>query len=124
MDKFLEGSPVHQKSFDFALRIVALANYLQVEKHQYILAKQILRSGTSIGANVRESRYAPSGLDFINKLNISLKEADETEYWLELLWKADYITDQQAASLLKDLREVTRLLISIIKQRKNNLSKK
>lgn len=123
MDKFLEDSPVHQKSFNFALRIIALANYLQEEKHQYILAKQILRSGTSIGANIRESRYAPSGLDFINKLNISLKEADETEYWLDLLWKSNIISETQAALMLKDLHEITRLLISIIKKRKNNLSK-
>ena len=79
----------------FALRIIRLYNYLKEEKQVYVLSKQILRSGTSIGANIRESVNAQSRMDFINKLNIAPKEANETEYWLELLHESDYLDDKQ-----------------------------
>jgi four helix bundle protein len=85
----------------FALRIIRLYNYLKEEKQVYVLSKQILRSGTSIGANIRESVNAQSRMDFINKLNIALKEANETEYWLELLHESDYLDDKQFESIYK-----------------------
>ena len=83
----------------FALRIIRLYNYLKEEKQVYVLSKQVLRSGTSIGANIRESVNAQSRMDFINKLNIALKEANETEYWLELLHESDYLDDKQFESM-------------------------
>ena len=86
-------------SKDFALRIIRLYNYLKEEKQVSVLSKQILRSGTSIGANVRESVNAQSRMDFINKLNIALKEANETEYWLELLHESNYLDDKQFESI-------------------------
>ena len=90
---------VKNKSFEFALRIISLSKYLQEEKHEYILSKQCMRSGTSIGANIRESEHAESKADFIHKLSISLKEANETQYWLELLYKSDYIDETAYISL-------------------------
>jgi len=119
----MEKGPIYQKSFDFAVRIIALSNYLQKEKHQFILANQILRSGTSIGANIREGKYAASSMDFVNKLTISLKEAEETEYWLELLNKAKIITNEQATSMLIDVQEIIKMLTSIIVTTKSNLKK-
>ena len=83
----------------FALRIIRLYNSLREEKQVYVLSKQVLRSGTSIGANIRESVNAQSRMDFINKLNIALKEANETEYWLELLHESDYLDDKQFESM-------------------------
>ena len=83
----------------FALRIIRLYYYLREEKQVYVLSKQVLRSGTSIGANIRESVNAQSRMDFINKLNIALKEANETEYWLELLHESDYLDDKQFESM-------------------------
>ena len=83
------------KTFDFALRIVRLYQFLCDTKKEFILSKQLLRSGTSIGANVRESEHSQSKADFINKLSISLKEANETDYWIDLLFKADYIDQKQ-----------------------------
>jgi len=84
------NNSIQEKSFRFAVRIVKLCRYLQTEKKEYILTKQLLRSGTSIGANVSESQQAQSRPDFVNKLNIALKEASETEYWLRLLYETDY----------------------------------
>ena len=83
----------------FALRIIRLYNSLREEKQVYVLSKQVLRSGTSIGANIRESVNAQSRMDFVNKLNIALKEANETEYWLELLHESDYLDDKQFESM-------------------------
>ena len=79
------------KSFDFAIEIVSLYKEISVNKREYIMSKQLLKSGTSIGANVREAEFAQSKPDFISKMSISLKEANETDYWLELLYKTDYI---------------------------------
>ena len=87
---------------EFALRIIKLHSYLQDERKEYILSKQILRSGTSIGANVRESIYAQSRADFINKMNIALKESSETEYWLELLHESNYIEEKAFESIYDD----------------------
>ena len=109
---------VQNKSFDFSVRIVNLCKYLQSEHKDYILSKQLLRSGTSIGANISESQQAQSRPDFINKLNIALKEACETDYWLRLLHKTDFLTDEQFLSIFSDCQELERLLTSIIKTTK------
>ena len=102
----------------FALRTIRLCKYLKEEKQVYVLSKQLLRSGTSIGANVRESVNAQSRMDFINKLNIALKEANETEYWLELLHESDYLNDQQFESIYDDCGKIAATLTKIIKTTK------
>lgn len=109
------------KSKQFALRIIRLYKFLNDEKREFILSKQILRSGTSIGANVRESKNAQSTPDFINKLSIALKEADETAYWLELLVESDIINDAQFKTLHNDVSEIIALLTSIIKTSKQKI---
>lgn len=107
------------KSKTFALRIIRFSRYLISEKSEYIISKQLFRSGTSIGANVRESRNAQSSSDFVHKLSIALKEADETAYWLELLVESDTISKSQFTSLFNDLEEIIAILTSIIKTMKN-----
>ena len=109
---------IKNKSFEFALRIIKLYQFLSESKKEFILSKQVLKSGTSIGANVREAEQAESKSDFIHKLSISLKEANETDYWLELLNKANYINDNEYISLKKNLDEILKLLVSIIKTSK------
>ncbi|MBR1401502.1 MAG: four helix bundle protein [Prevotella sp.] len=104
----------------FAIRIIKLYVYLQ-EKHIFTLSKQVLRSGTSIGANVRESVNAQSRLDFINKLNIALKEANETEYWLELLHESDFLDDNQFDSIYNDCGKIAATLTKIIKTTKSGM---
>jgi four helix bundle protein len=113
-----KDSIIRDKSFDFALRIVRLYKYLTEEKREFVLSKQLLRSGTSIGANVREAEQAESTADFIHKMSISLKEANESEYWIELLHQSDYIEDKFFESIITDLQQVLKLLISIIKTSK------
>ena len=108
-----------EKSIDFGARIVKLHRYLVKEKHETVLSKQILRSGTSIGANVNEAQYGQSRADFISKLQIALKETAETEYWLHILQKSDYLDEQQAASLLTDCLEIKRILISSVNTAKS-----
>ena len=103
------------KSMDFALRCVKLYKFLCEKDGNYIIGKQLLRSGTSIGANVREALRGQSKADFGSKMNISLKEASETEYWLELLRDSDYITKAQAESMLSDCIALIKLLTSIVK---------
>jgi four helix bundle protein len=105
-------------SMDFALRIVNLYKYLCNEKNEYVMSKQLLRSGTSIGANIAESEHAQSKADFISKLYVSLKEANETKYWLTLLEKADYLTEKEAESMQKDLRVIIGTLVNTIKKTK------
>ncbi|HBJ19514.1 MAG TPA: four helix bundle protein [Clostridiales bacterium] len=107
-----------EKSKAFAIRSVNLYKHLVEEKHEYTLAKQILRSGTSIGANCREAARAQSRADFISKMNIALKEADESAYWLELLWETEYLTEEQYTSIYADSQELVKLLVSIIKTSK------
>ena len=107
------------KSKDFAVRIIKLTRYLQEDKHEYVLSKQILRSGTSIGANARESNNAQSRADFLSKLSIALKEADETQYWLELLVESDIISQSQFESLNDNLTEIIAMLTASIKTTKN-----
>ena len=111
---------VREKSKAFAIRTIRFVRYLQTEKKDFVLSNQILRSGTSIGANVRESKNAQSTADFINKLSIALKEADETSYWLELLFESDTIDKTMFNSLNDDTKELIALLTSIIKTTKNN----
>ncbi len=108
---------VFARSKMFAVRIVRLYQYLN-ESKEYVMSKQILRSGTSIGANIAEGNYAQSHADFISKMNISLKEAGETEYWLELLRDTKYITEQQFTDINNDCSEIIKLLISIIRSAK------
>lgn len=110
---------IAQKSKSFAIRIVRLYQYLSSEKREFTLSRQLLRSGTSIGANVHESINAQSKADFTSKMNIALKEANETEYWLELLYNTDYLSSEQYASIQADCSELCRLLISIVKSCKN-----
>ena len=102
----------------FALRTIKLYKYLKEEKQVFVLSKQLLRSGTSIGANVRESVNAQSRMGFINKLNIALKEANETEYWLELLHESDYLNEQQFESIYNDCGKIAATLTKIIKTTK------
>ena len=114
------GNVVVEKSKAFALRIINLYRYLKDEKREHILSKQVLRSGTSIGANVKEAIRGQSRADFLAKMNIALKEASETEYWLELLHESSYIPDDAFESIYRDCQELLRLLISIAKSTKGN----
>jgi four helix bundle protein len=111
---------IKEKSFRFAVRVVMLYKYLKSEKKEYILSKQLMRSGTSIGTNVRESQNAESKADFIHKLTIAQKEADETLYWLELLKETDYITTDEFQSLEVDASELLKIIRSIILSTKKN----
>ena len=109
---------IYEKSFLFAIRIVKLCKHLQTEYKEYVLSKQILCSGTSIGANVAEAQQAQSKPDFTSKLSIALKEAKETDYWLRLLYATEYLSDTEFNSMIADCDEIERLLVSIIKTSK------
>ena len=111
----LEHNVVAEKSFDFAIRIVNLYKYLTTEKKEYILSKQLMKCGTSIGANIAEAQRGQSTADFAAKMCIALKEASETEYWLKLLYRTDFLSQQEFQSLIVDLQEILRLLTSICK---------
>lgn len=111
----MKENVIKTKSFAFALRVVKLAQYLQKEKQEYVLSKQVLRSGTSVGALVREAEHAQSKADFISKMSIALKEANETEYWIDLLHQSDYIDDSNYQSIYPDIEELLKLLVSIVK---------
>ena len=113
------NSIIVNKSKAFAVRIVNLYKYLSNEKKEYVLSNQMLRSGTSIGANVHEAVQAQSRNDFISKMNIALKEASETEYWLELLHDTDYLSSDEYTSIAKDCSEINKILISIVKTSKS-----
>ena len=119
--KYMRNNPIKEKSFDFALAIVRLSRYLVDEKREYTLSKQLLRSGTAIGALIREAEHAQSKPDFIHKLSISLKEANETEYWIELLYQSDYLQQDTFTDMRSKVGELNRLLIAIIKSTKHNL---
>ena len=113
-----DSNAIIEKSKKLALRIIKLYKYLTAEKNEYVLSKQLLRSGTSIGANVREAVRGQSKADFYHKLNIALKEADETEYWIELLYESEFITQAQFDSIYEDCEEVVKLLVCITKTQK------
>lgn len=107
---------IENKSFDFAVRIVNLYKFLTQEKQEYIISKQLLRCGTSIGANVAEAQKAQTKPDFNAKMNVALKEANETQYWLKLLYKTDYLTKNEFDSIESDAKEITAILTSICKK--------
>lgn len=111
---------IKTKSFLFSIRIVNLYKFLIQEKKEFVISKQLLRSGTSIGALVRESEHAESKADFIHKLSIALKEANETEYWLDLLKETEFISEKEYISIQADIKEILKLLVSIIKTSKQN----
>lgn len=113
-------SIIEEKSKRFAIRIIKLYKYLNAEKKEFVISKQMLRSGTSIGANVKEEEYGQSIADFISKMSIALKEAAETLYWLELLVQTDYITKEQYESISSDCIELIKILTSIVKSTKSN----
>ena len=108
---------IHELSYDFACRITRLFQYLteDAEYKEFISSKQIYRSGTSIGANVRESKHAQSDADFLSKMSIAYKEADETDYWMNLLHDNGYLNDDQFESLSHDMQRILKLLTSIVK---------
>lgn len=124
MNKSLGGDkqdPLKSKSFAMAVRVVNLYKYLSLEKHEFVLSKQILRCGTNPGAMVREAKNAESDADWIHKLSIAQKEANETLYWLDILSATEYLSEAQYKSLYSDIDEVCRLITSSIltKKRKN-----
>ena len=117
----LRDNLIAELSKHFALRIIKLYKYLLTEKKEYIMSKQVYRAGTSIGANIAESKNAQSKADFISKLSIALKEASETEYWLELLNDSETISEKEFKSLSQDLNVIIGTLIKIIKKTKENI---
>lgn len=116
----MKESILKTKSYKFAIRIVKLYQFLVKEKREFVLSKQVLRSGTSIGALIREAEFGQSRADFINKMSIALKEANETIYWLEILKDTDYVNDKLFQSLYADCEELIRMLISTVKTAKNS----
>ena len=118
-----QDNPIEKRSYLFALRIVKAYKYLTRQKDEYVLSKQMLRSGTSIGAMMREAKFAQSRADFVNKASIALKEANETLYWIELLHDSEYIDDLSFNSLHQEADELTAILASIVKTTKENTTK-
>ena len=118
-----QDNPIEKCSYLFALRIVKAYKYLTKQKDEYVLSKQMLRSGTSIGAMMREAKFAQSRADFVNKASIALKEANETLYWIELLHDSEYIDDLSFNSLHQEADELTAILASIVKTTKENTTK-
>ncbi|MDH6533916.1 four helix bundle protein [Parabacteroides sp. 52] len=116
----MKPGPLREKSFCFALRVVSLYKYLCKEKGEYVLSKQLLRSGTAVGALQRESEFAESKIDFIHKLAIAQKECNESVYWLELLHQADFITEKAFVSLKDNAEELLRLITASIKTAKTH----
>ena len=118
-----EKAGIHELSYDLACRITRLFQYLteDAEYKEYVQSKQIYRSGTSIGANVRESKHAQSEADFLSKMSIAYKEADETDFWLNLLHDNGYLNDDQFDSLEKDITRILKILTSIVKTMRTKL---
>ena len=114
----MDKNIIVDKSFEFAIRVVNLYKYLCEKKNEYTLSKQLLRSGTSIGANVAEAQQAQSKADFISKISIALKEATETKYWLQLLQAANYLSENETKSILDDCTEIEKILVTILKTSK------
>ncbi len=117
----MKSNMIVEKSMHFAVRIVRLYQYLCKEKNEYEMARQLLRAGTSIGANIREANVSMTKREFIMKSNIALKEASETEFWIELLYLTDYLTPKQYYSIMSDCQEINRMLTSIIKTSNKNV---
>ena len=118
-----QESPIEQRSYQFALRIVEAYKFLTRQKDEYVLSKQMLRSGTSVGALMREAKFAQSRADFVNKASIALKEANETLYWIELLYESEYIDEKTFKSIHQEADEITAILASIVKKTKENTIK-
>ena len=119
-EEIMRANNIKNKSFKFAIRTVKLYQYLTSQKKEYVLSKQLLRSGTSIGANVREAEHSESKKDFIHKMAIAQKEINETIYWIELLKETKYINDKQFESINKDAVEIIKIITTIIKNTKNS----
>lgn len=117
-----DNSLVYRKAFDFAVTIVTLYKYLSDNKREFVLSKQILRSGTSIAANIREALEAQSKKDFIAKISIALKEAGETEFWLELFEASGILSSEETAKTISDLKEIIKILNTILITTKKNMS--
>lgn len=115
-----KSNPIEDKSFAFAVRSVNLYKHLTENKREYILSKQFLRSGTSIGANVSEAKRGQSKADFASKMAIALKEANETEYWIRLLYTTQYLNEAEYESMSRDVNELIALLVAIIKTANEN----
>jgi four helix bundle protein len=111
----MKKSVLRDKSYAFAIRTVRLVQFLQTESKEFVLSKQVLRSGTAIGALISEAEFGQSRADFINKMNVALKEANETEYWLRLLMDTNYIEQKLFESLHTDCRELIAMLVSTVK---------
>jgi four helix bundle protein len=120
----MKKNVIKEKSYAFALRMIKINKYLAQEHCEFVISKQILKSGTAIGALIREAEHAQSTADFINKMNIALKEANETEYWLMLLKDSEYIDENTFFSIHNHCDELIRLLVSIVKTSKENKEKK
>lgn len=116
----MKENTVMQKSLAFSIRIVNLNKYLCSQKNEYVMSKQICKSGTSIGANIAEAQRAQSTADFVSKMKIALKEANETQYWLQLLRETKYITDKEFSSIHDDLVEILKILTAICKHYPQN----
>ena len=114
----MKENVIKDKSFNFAVDVVNLYKELSYNKKEYVMSRQLLKSGTSIGANVREAEFAQSKPDFTNKMSISLKEANETDYWLDLLHHADFIDDKTFTEFKPKSTEMLKLLVSIVKSSK------
>ncbi len=114
-----DRGPLHDKSLDFAIRVVNLHKFLK-KKKEFVMSKQLMRCGTSIGAMVREAQRGESRADFVHKLSVSLKEANEAEYWIILLYRTEYLTEDMYTSIYKDCCELIALLVKIIKTTKEN----
>ena len=117
-----DNNLIKDKSMEFAVRVVNLSRYLSEEKREYILSKQIMRSGTSIGANIREGIYAQSPKDFVSKMSIALKEAAETEYWLELMQRTSLLSDDAYESIVFDCKELCKMLTVIVRNSKRQVN--
>jgi four helix bundle protein len=120
--EIMKENIIQEKSFKFAVRIVNLYKYLCDEKKEFVLSKQILRSGTSVGANVEEAIGGQSEKDFFAKINIAQKEARETRFWLKLLIETDYVTAEQGESLLNDIEEINKIIAKILITMKSKIS--
>lgn len=118
----MKDNIILDKSFDFSIRIVKLYKYLCDEKREFVLSKQLLRCGTSIGANINEAQAGQSKADFVAKMSIASKEARETKYWIELLIKTDYLNckEEHVKSIVNDIKEIIKLLTSIVKSSQGN----
>ena len=119
----MEEKTVKFKSYTFALRIIKAYKFLSSEQKEFVLSKQMLRSGTAVGALIREAEHAESKADFIHKMSIALKEANETEYWLMLLHDSEFFDEKSFKSIILDCQELIKMLVSIIKSSKENSKK-